>query len=425
MANAPVAGSARPRHLASLSALAALLTPGERVFLPGYTGEPAGLTDALFTPDAAPLHVTASYVPGVNVVPVDLFPPGTTYTSTFAQPALAGAQSRGVFHHLPLSYSAFTRHLQLNLRFDTCIVHVAPPDASGLCSLGPAVELSPIAAGKSKRVLAVINHRMPRLPQTATLPLASFAAVTEIDAPLRQYDVGARSPEADAIATRVADFVRDGATLQIGLGKVPDALMRRLTDRRQLKLFSGMFSDGARNLAESGSLDCLFQHTCCLHLGTTGYYEWLAERAEFAVRGCEHTHAAASHAALAGLVAVNSALSVDLFGQANLEMLGGRMVSGCGGAPDFASGAALSPGGISIIALPSTGGRDAAPRILPRLDGICSLPRTAIDVVVSEHGAADLRGLPVVARAERLIAIAAPQHRGALADAWRDMARPL
>ena len=415
----------RPKPLPSLQALAALLTPGERVFLPGYTGEPAGLTDALFTPDAPPLHVTASYVPGVNVVPVDLFPPGTTYTSTFAQPALAGAQSRGVFHHLPLSYSAFTRHLQLNLQFDTCIVHVAPPDASGLCSLGPAVELSPIAAGKSKRVLAVINHRMPRLPQADALPLASFAAVTEIDAPLRQYDVGAPSPEADVIATRIADFVRDGATLQIGLGKVPDALMRRLTDRRGLKLFSGMLSDGARKLVESGSLDATFQHTCCLQLGTTEYYDWLADRPEFAVRGCDVTHAAASLAALSGLVAVNSALSVDLFGQANLEMLGGRMVSGCGGAPDFAGGAALSPDGISIIALPSTGGRDAATRILPRVDGICTLPRTAIDVVVTEHGAADLRGLSVMARAERLIAIAAPQHRDALSDQWKGMSRQL
>jgi acyl-CoA hydrolase len=241
----------------------------------------------------------------------------------------------------------------------------------------------------------------------------------------REYSVGAPSAQAAAIAARIAAFIDDGATLQIGLGKVPDALLRRLTDRRGLRLHSGMLSDGARLLADGGSLDADWPHTGCVHVGSGEYYGWLAERADFAVRGCDVTHAPGVLAGLRRLVAVNSALSVDLFGQANLEMLDGRMVSGIGGAPDFARAAALSADGISILALPSTSGRAEASRIVPRLDGVCSLPRNDIDVVITEHGAADLRHGSVMQRAERLIAVAAPQHRGALANAWRDIAQRL
>ena len=419
----PILSGPRPKHLPSLQALVQGLSPGERVFLPGSTGEPPGLTDALFNAGAVPLDITASYVPGVNAVPVARFTSGTTYTSMFAQPTIAEAQATGVVRHLPLSYNTFARHMQANLAFDATIVHVAPPDANGMCSLGLAVEFTAIAVRKSKRILAVINPRNPKIPNSPALPLSSFDAVTEIDAPLRTYDVGQPSGQADAIAGLLAHFVEDGVTLQIGIGKVPDALMSRLTDRRGLKLFSGMLSDGARSLVESGSLDRSFQHTCCLHLGTAGYYDWVRDRREFLVRGCDYTHAATVLAGLPRLVSVNSALSVDLFGQANLEMLGGRMVSGCGGAPDFARGAQLSDGGVSIIALPSTAGREAATRIVARLDAIATLPRTDVDVVVTEHGFADLRGRSVMERAERIIAIAAPQHRSTLADAWRDMAR--
>ncbi len=413
-----------PKILPSLDALAALLEPGERTFLPGSTGEPPGLTEALFHPDATPLQVTSSFIPGINFMPVERFPPGTVATSMFAPHTVASAQALGRVRHLPMSYGAFVRHLGCSPAFDTCIVHVSPPDRDGYCSLGPAVEFTPLAAARSQRVLAVVNQRVPRLPRSASMHVSRFAALAEIDAPLRTYDVGSPSMEAETIAEAITQFIADEATIQIGLGKVPDALMARLRDRRRLKLYSGMLSDGARILAESGALDKDFAHTCCVQLGSRDYYDWLATRPDFAVRGAELTHAVPVLAGLRGLVAVNSALSVDLFGQANLEMLGGRMVSGCGGAPDFTRGACLSDGGVSIIALPSTAGKDQS-RIVARLDGIASVPRTDIHVVVTEHGAADLRGLSVIERAERLIAIAAPRHRSALSDAWRQIAERL
>ena len=395
------------------------------MFLPGSAGEIPALMEAFCAPDAPPLAITASFVPGINPLPLADMPAGATFTSMFAQQAGHGAQAQGRLLHLPLSYGGFASWLRDNGGFDTCVVHVAPPDADGRCSLGAAVEFTPIAAARARRIVAVVNPQMPRLPHADCIALADVDAFVEHEAPLRGYDVGAPSEQANRIAAHVAAFIEDGAVLQIGLGKVPDALLRRLTDRRGLRLHSGMLSDGARALSEAGSLDRGWLHTSCVHVGTADYYAWLAERDDFAVRACDHTHAASVLAGLPRFIAVNSALSVDLFGQANLEMLEGRMVSGVGGAPDFARGAGLSPGGVSIVALPATSSRGEASRIVPVLDGPCSIPRTDIDIVVTEYGAADLRGCAVIERAERLMAIAAPQHQGALRAAFRAIAARL
>jgi len=410
-----------PTQVDSLSALVGLLRPGERVYLPGSGGEPLGLMQAL-SAGGTPLAITASFVPGINPWPLADLPAGTVMTASFAHAGPPEAQAEGRMRHLPLSYAGFAAHLRGSGSFDTTIVHVGPPDAEGACSLGIAVEFTLMAIAASRRVLAVVNPRMPAITGAPSLPLASFAGWALHDAPLRKYDVGTPSAEAGAIAAHVAAFVQDGATIQTGLGKVPDALLRGLTDRRNIKLHSGMLSDGVIALAGAGALDPDWAHTSCVHVGSNAYYQWLAGRRDIGVAGCDHTHDPAVLAALPGLVAVNAALSVDLFGQANLEMLDGRMVSGVGGAADFARAAALAPGGLSIVALPSTAGRSQVSRIVPRLDGVCSLPRQDVEVVVTEHGAADLRGCSVVERAERLVAVAAPAHRARLAAEFTALA---
>lgn len=408
--------------MSELAELVRNLRGDRRVFLPGSAGEVVGLVDALRAEAAPSLHITASFVPGINPLPFGGLP---DVTGLFAQSGMAGAQASGHFRQLVTSYGAYVDDLRAGPGFDTTVVQVAPPDAEGRCSMGLAVEFTPLAISRSRRVIAVINPQMPALAGAVSLHLAEFAAMFTRDAPLREYDVGAPSAQATATAACIAQFVDDGAALQIGLGKVPDALLHQLTDRRRLRLHSGMLSDGVRLLAENCSLDPDFPHTSCVHVGTRGYYDWLADQPNFAVRGCAETHAAGTLAGLDGLVAVNGALSVDLFGQANLEMLGGRAVSGVGGAADFARGARMSRGGISIIALQATAGRGGVSRIVPRLDSVCSIPRHDVDVVVTEHGAADLRQASVMERGQRLIAIAAPQHRETLAAAFHDIARQL
>ena len=409
--------------MTALDTLINAFVPGERVFLPGSAGEILPLSDAMAS--LPPLAITSSFVPGINRLRLDQLSPGSSWTGLFAQPGPPGAQEAGLFRHLVQSYGAFAQTLAHGTPFDNCLVHVAPPDADGMCSLGAAVEFTPIVARRARRLLAVINPRMPRLTHAVALPLRDFALAVQIDAPLYEYDVGAESPQSSAIAALIADFVPDGACLQIGLGKVPDALLRALTNRRRLRLHSGMLSDGVRALVEAGSLDPDTRPVSCVHVGSQAHYRWLADRSDFAIRPCDETHAPATLSGLRRMVAVNGALSVDLFGQANLEMLGGRAVSGVGGAADFARAAALAGDGISIIALPATSGRSDLSRIVPQLDSVASLPRQDVDVVVTEHGAADLRGLTVAERGRALIRIAAPQHRATLDAAFHDLLRLL
>lgn len=418
------AGAHLPPRVADAAALARLLTQGERVFLPGSSGEVPSFIDALCDGAAPPLDITATFAPGINASPLERLPEGTIYRSIFALPVAAGAQRSGRYRHLPMSYGAFAQRLA-RLSFDTVVVHAAPPDDDGYCSLGAAVEFLPTVISLSRRILAVINPRMPRMPKSERFRLSDAVAFAEIDAPLIGYNVGAPSAEATVIAGHIARFVEDGATLQIGLGKIPDALLRLLSDRRGLKLHSGMLSDGARLLAEAGSLDPDFSHASCVQVGSAAHYAWLRDNPMFAVRACSMTHAPETLAGLRRFVAVNSALSVDLFGQANLEMLNGRMVSGVGGAADFSRAAAGAADGISIIALPATSGKSNISRIVPRLDGIVSVPRHDIDVIVTEHGVADLRFCSAIERGERLIEIAAPEHRAALLSTFNDMAARL
>ena len=408
-----------------IAALAAAFRPGERVFLPGCAGEPVALR-AEWARDPGltrGLDIVTSAIPGVNRPAPDALHPSARMTGLFMQPGLAAAQRAGRYRHLPIGYAGFVGHLRERAAFDTCVVQVAPPGPDGLCSLGPCVEFIPLALSRSRRAVALINPAMPSVAGAPALRLDRFELAAEVETPLPTYDVGAPSPEAGAIAALVAGFVEDGAAVQVGLGKVPDLLFGLLHDRRGLRLASGMLSDGTLPLAAAGALDPGFRHATCVWIGTTTLYGRLRGLdGRFALEGCEVTHDVCRLAALDRFVAVNSALGIDLFGQANLEHAEGRAVSGVGGAADFAAAARLSRGGVSIVALPATFGREPRSRIVPRLgEGVASLPRHAVDVVVTEHGAADLRGLSVHERAEALIAIAAPPFRGDLTTAWAEI----
>ncbi|SMH30736.1 acetyl-CoA hydrolase/transferase family protein [Mesorhizobium australicum] len=393
---------------------------GSSVFLPGSAAEIRSLSTALVAPDAPPLHLTTSYVPGINPTLAGKLPNGGRLAGPFAA-GPRGVQASGSMNHLPMSYGTFRRHLP-SANFDWLVVHVAPPDGNGRASLGPSVEFTPIVLKRAARLAVVVNPNIPVIPGASTIDISAADVVTEIDEPLVEYDVGAPSPQSDAIARAVASLIDDGAALQIGLGKVPDALLRLLADRRCLRLQSGMLSDGTRLLQEAGALDADFIHTSCVHVGTRAYYDWLAGRDGLAVLGCDHTHSPAVLGSVDRLITVNSALSVDLFGQANLEMLDGRAISGVGGAADFSRAASLSPTGISIVALPSVSNDGAISRVVGSIDGVVSIPRHDIDVIVTEHGIADLRGATTIERGERLISVAAPQHRADLETAWRQIA---
>ena len=413
----------------SMDAIAAAFRPGEHIYLAGSCSEATTLVQALLAePERTRgLHLTTSFVPGINTLDPSRLHSEARLTGLFMQPAWRGAQHAGRYRHVPASYSGFVRLVREQLRFDTCVLQVSPPDAQGQCSLGPGVEFAPEVIRRSGRLIGVINPLVPRIPTAPTVAYSAFAVVGEAECSLRGYETGAPDARSRAIAAGIAGFIHDGAAIQIGLGKIPSALLGLIHDRRGLRLHSGMLSDGVMTLAEGGALDASWRHATCVLVGSRALYDWGATRHDVHVLGCGETHDPAFLLGVENLVAVNSALEVDLFGQCNLEVARGHAVSGAGGAPDFAYAASRAPGGVSIVALPASLGIGKPSRILGRLgdNAPSSLSRTDVDVVVTEHGAADLRGRSVHERAESLIAIAAPEYRGALGDEWRDIAARL
>jgi acyl-CoA hydrolase len=398
---------------------------GERIFLPGSSGEPSSLVALVLAAPA--VAITTSFVPGINDFAGRHIGDATIVTGFFMQPALAGAQRVGSFRHLPLSYAGIVKWLDETEPFDTCVVQVSPPDRKGICSLGPAAEFTPIVLRRARRVIAVVNSNLPYFANAPKIELASCTVQVAADTPIIGYDTGPVDEAACRIAGHVAAFIGDDVVLQLGLGKVPAGILARLGDRRGLKLHSGMLSDGVMALQASGALACNAVHRTTVLLGPAPFYRWAADRSDIAIVPCDKIHAAGVLSSIERFVAINSALEVDLFGQCNLELASGRAVSGVGGALDFARAARLSRDGLSIVALPATFGNGKGSRIKPVLgsDALVSVPRTDVDVVVTEEGAADLRGRSVYERAEAIIEIASSQFKGELRVVWAQMQKRL
>jgi acyl-CoA hydrolase len=302
-------------------------------------------------------------------------------------------------------------------------VQVSPVGPDGLHSLGYAAEFMPVVLARAKRVFGIVNHAVPYIARSPKIAPAAFAAVCEVETALPGYDTGQIDRTSATIANSIAGYVENGAAVQVGIGKVPAALLDALAGHRGLRIQSGMLSDGFRVLAEAGALDEAWAHQGCVMVGSQSLYDWAAGHDGFEIAGCENTHDLVRLSLITGLIAVNSALAVDLFGQCNLELAGKRAVSGSGGAPDFSRAAKLSPGGMSIVALPATARGGALSRVVPSLPapGLASLPRTDIDMIVTEYGVADLRGLDVGERGLRIASVAAPQFREQLQEEWRTL----
>jgi acyl-CoA hydrolase len=414
-----------PRQV-KLSELAGLVDSEGLVYIAGASGAPTAFVSALLSePELTrDTRVLTTYVPGINPLDLSRFHPSAQVTGLFMQPGFSTAQREGRFRALPMSYSGFVRHLRDQVDIDLAVLQVAAPDAQGQCSLGPAVEFMPIALTKSRRRLGLINSRTPSLPGSVRVPYDQLDYICEVETELPEY-VTSVDPDTETVAHHIASLVEDGSVLQLGLGKVPTALAASLTSRRNLRLHSGMLSDGVLELADVGALDMNYQHTACVLVGSRGFYARAGQFEPLRIRGCEFTHDLVLLACMQRLVAVNSALEVDLFGQCNLEHANGSAVSGIGGAADFARAARLSPGGRSIVAL-NARHRNGS-RIVPTLGspGVTSLSRADVDFVVTEFGVARLAGASIHERAHSLIEVAAPEHRSDLRDRWRDIARAL
>lgn len=405
-----------------MRALLDLFRPGQTIYVPGASSESLALTAALAREPKrmARVHVVSCLLPGFNSFDYAALAPDASLTVFFRLAALDASFKAGRVRLLPLAYSQIAAYLGART-YDVAIAHTSPPDSAGRCSLSICADFTPITWTRAKTRVLVVNPRLPAVKNGPFVNVADADILVEAEAAPIVAASTPPSAEIEAIAARVAKLVPDGAIVQTGIGGAPSAIWAHLSNHRDLTLHSGMVGDGVTGLHEAGVLAANGAHCIGSALGDEALYKYLAAQDWLRFASVAETHDVGALARREKFTAINSALEVDLFGQANLEWQGGQAISGVGGAPDFARAAMLSPGGRSIIALPSTAKGGAISRIVPRINApTVSLPRNFIDTVVTEHGVAELRDKSVSERADALIQIAAPERREELAAAWRE-----
>ena len=401
------------------------LRPGLRVFVPTLSTESSLLLDELRADPALARQVEFNGVqfPGIDRADYLALHPQARQTAFFMTPALRAGLAQGRAQLLPLDYLGIARHLREGEPMDLAIAQLTPPDAQGWCSPGLASDFLPLVWPRARRRIAHLNPRMPRTQGSFRVHVSQLDALVEADAPLLEYSEPAAGEVEARIGTHVAALVRDGDTLQFGIGAVPLALAQTLTGQRGLRIHGGLVSGTLQTLWEAGAIDRDAPITTGVVLGTAAFHDFAARLPGLRLCDVTQTHDPAVTGAIPRFVAINAAVEVDLFGQVNAERANGAIQAGAGGLPAFAQGALASPGGRLLICLGATARKGSVSRIVPALgeQGLCTLPRHLADAVVTEHGVAELRGLSLDGRAQALIGIAAPEHRDGLEAAWRAM----
>jgi acyl-CoA hydrolase len=305
---------------------------------------------------------------------------------------------------------------------DVALIQVSPPDRHGLCSLGTSVDATRAAVDTARVVLAEINDRVPRTHGNTGVPLSRIDAFVRTDRALAVAECPPITEIEQRIGELVADLVEDGATLQAGIGNIPDAALARLGNRHELGVHTEMFSDGLIPLIENGVITNRHK---VVHPGRTvtsfvsgsaALYDYVDDNARVEFHGCDRTNDPGLIRKNPRTTAINSAIEIDLTGQVCADSLGHQIFSGIGGQMDFLRGAALSERGKPIIALPSTAAKGTVSRITAELKPGAGVVTTRGHVhwVVTEYGARNLHGLTLRERAEALISLAHPDARGDL-----------
>jgi 4-hydroxybutyrate CoA-transferase len=310
------------------------------------------------------------------------------------------------------------------LPIDVCLIQVSPPDEHGFCSYGVGIDCTKAACDVAKIIIAEVNTEMPRTLGDSFIHVGKLTWIVETSRPVLELPRRPIDELQRRIARHVSGLVEDGATLQLGIGGVPDAVLACLVDRKHLGIHTEMFSDGVMELVEAGVIT---NERKTLHrgkiiagflMGSTKLYRFVDNNPVIEMHPNEYTNDPFIIAANEKMVAINSALQVDITGQVCADSMGTRIYSGVGGQLDFIRGAARSKGGKPIIALPATAKDGRVSRIVPMLDPGSGVVTSRADVhyVVTEFGVAYLHGKTLRQRAEALIAIAHPDFREGLLE---------
>ena len=314
------------------------------------------------------------------------------------------------------------------IRVDTALISISPPDRHGYCSLGVSIDTTKAAIEKAKYVVTQVNRNMPRTHGDGIIHVSKIHAFVEGHDPLPEIPPGEITPAQQAIGEHVATLVEDGATLQMGIGSIPNAVLKCLTGHKDLGVHSEMFSDGVLPLIESGVINNsqkeIFpgQMVATFAMGTRKLYDFLDDNPGVVMLDASFVNRTHIIQKNPRVTAINSAIEIDLTGQVCADSIGTYLYSGVGGQMDFIRGAALSKRGRPIIALPATTGKGES-RIVPVLKtgaGVVTT-RAHVHFVATEYGWTNLYGLSVRERAKTLIGLAHPAHREQLEEKAREM----
>lgn len=414
----------------SLGQVLTRFKPGMTVFVPGMSGESLALYEALKKSADATRGVrfVGAHFPGINRSDYLGLDPSARQRGYFMSPGLRAGLADGRAELVPVDYPSVFRDLEwLSPGIDIAFAQLGAPDALGLCSLGVSCDFQPAVWARAKTRIAHINPRVPQTRGSFSVRYADLDAVFDADHDILTYDAGTPNDTLRAHGALVASLVRDGDTLEFGVGKLQAGILAALSNHRSLRVWSGMASTPVLELLDRGVISGKDAIQIGVALGDRALYDRAATDDTFYFRPVSETHDVRRIAALPRFVAINSAVEVDLFGQVNADSMNGKLVASVGGLPAFVAGASLSEGGRSVIALPAATDDGKHSRIVATLSGsgLVALPRHTADVIVTEHGIAQVRGLDVNARAHALIAIAAPAMRDGLSAAWAALSRAL
>ncbi|MFC1671143.1 acetyl-CoA hydrolase/transferase family protein [Spirochaetota bacterium] len=405
---------------------------GERIFLGSACGTPDGVIDAILdrADELQNIEMSAMVSSGKSAYTLPEYEKSIRHNAFFVAPSTRPAMDDDRCDFTPFYFGAMPKGFRDGtISYDTAIITVTPPDKVGNVSMGVSVSYDMAAAKHAKRVIAEVTDDMPFTLGDSLLRVEDIDYFVRTDRKMVELP----TPEVEVLEQRIgehiASLMNDGDCLQLGYGGLPNAVLSFLEDKNDLGIHSEMISDNVMHMVQKGIITGKAKTlnknkiTICVAMGSREFYQWMDYNTMIDMHSVEYTNDPYIIGQNDNMVSINSALTVDLLGQAAADMQGPRQFAGVGGQVDFARGCRMSKNGRFIIALPSTGKGRSMSRITPSLQAgqAVATNRFDIDIVVTEHGIASLYGLKVKDRARALIEIADPKFRDQLKDEFKEL----
>lgn len=416
-------------HLFTPAQAVQQIKSGQRVVVAHACGEPSIILDALVANAAQYENVEIIHMVAMGKAAYcqPQYDKNFHHNAFFLGGSTRAAAAEGRVDFTPVYFSEIPSLLREDLRPNVTLLQCSSPDAHGYVSLGVSVDYTKPAAEASDLVIAQVNQNMPRTLGDSFLHVTQIGCLVEADTPVIELAPPKIGDVERAIGENVASLVRDGDTLQLGIGAIPDAVLLFLKEKNDLGIHTEMFSDGVVELVEAGVITNKAktlhrgQSVATFLMGTRRLYDYVNNNPAVAMYPVDYVNDPYVIGQNDNLVSINSCVQVDIMGQVVSTSAGLRQISGVGGQVDFVRGANLSKGGRAIMAMPSTTGKGKISKIVPFLDqgSAVTTTRNEVNYVITEYGIAKLKGKSLRQRAEALIRIAHPDFRDELTAEFR------